>query len=229
MSLTLFTTLLAVPYAGLFALLMHSLCARPHKRRYTACKTLNSLGFIAAAALSAAYSGAWRLFWPLLPALVLYLCGDVLLGIYNHRRDMRLFFGGSGAFLLGHGCLAAALGLRLPLSGYDFIWPACAACGTVAVLAVLRPAHMPRSFWPAVPVYAFAVALSAGLGMRAALAGGAAGGLLAAGTALFLVSDCIIPALHFSPKKSLKVHVANLATYYGGMFLIALSLAYVPR
>ena len=84
-----------------------------------------------------------------------------------------------------------------------------------------------RSCWPAVPAYSFFVALSAGLGLHAALVRcNTAGWLLAVGTALFLASDCIIPAVYFSPKKSLRVHAANIATYYGGMFCIALSLSF---
>lgn len=227
MPLATLTALLLVPYAALFALLMRSLCAHPHKRHYAGRKALCSAGFLAAALACTVRSGAWEQFWPLLPALLLYFAGDVLLGLYSHVRQMRLFYGGSAAFFAGHLCFALALSRRFALSGWDFLFPCAAGLGAGIVLAVLRPAGMPRSFWPAVPVYAFAVALSAGLGLHAALAGGgAAGWLLAAGTALFLVSDCIIPAVHFSPHKSLPAHVANLAAYYGGMFCIALSLAF---
>ncbi len=219
--------ILAALYAILFGFLMRSLYSHPHKRHYTRQKTFVSIGFVGVAAASAAYSGAWLLLWQLVPALVLYLAGDVLLGIYNRKRDMRLFFAGSGSFLFGHIAFAAALGLRIPLYWWDFLWPTAVLIGAAVVMAKVRPAHMPRSFWPAVPAYSFFVALSAGLGLHAALVRcNTAGWLLAVGTALFLASDCIIPAVYFSPKKSLRVHAANLATYYGGMFCIALSLSF---
>ncbi|WP_081428538.1 lysoplasmalogenase family protein [Lachnoclostridium phytofermentans] len=46
------------------------------------------------------------------------------------------------------------------------------------------------------------------------------------GATLFLISDAYILFLYFYNKKYEVVHIINLATYYYGMFFIALSLLY---
>ena len=50
--------------------------------------------------------------------------------------------------------------------------------------------------------------------------------LVLTGAALFWVSDLLILFLYFYRTSHPAVHAANLATYYYGMFLVAISLGF---
>ena len=50
--------------------------------------------------------------------------------------------------------------------------------------------------------------------------------LVLAGAALFWISDLLILFLYFYRTSHPAIHAANLATYYYGMFLVAVSLGF---
>ncbi|MCI2046300.1 MAG: lysoplasmalogenase [Faecalibacterium sp.] len=217
-------TVLALAYGAWFALLLRSLCTRPHRRSYTQYKAVLSLGFVLAALACTAASGAWHKGLALQPALWCYLFGDVLLGLNNRKRDTRLFAIGTLAFLVGHLFLLKALARRQPLSAVDFLLPAVGVAIVAAVLLRVHPS-MPGYYVPGALVYAFMICLAAAKCLHLALLWPSAeNGMLAAGGLLFLLSDCVIPFVHFVPRRSLPLHILNLAAYYGGMFLLAGSL-----
>ncbi len=215
---------LALAYGAWFALLLRSLCARPHRRGYTRYKAVLSFGFIVVALACTAASGAWDKGLALQPALWCYWFGDVLLGLNNHKRDTRLFAMGTAAFLIGHIFLLRALAARQSFFGVEFLLPAAGVAAVAAVLLRVRPA-MPGYYVPGILAYAFLICLVAAKCLHPALLRPSVeNGMLAAGGMLFLLSDCAIPFVHFAPRRSLPVHVFNLAAYYGGMFLLAGSL-----
>jgi uncharacterized membrane protein YhhN len=215
---------LAAVYAAWFGLLLRSLCQKPHKRHYTQYKTIVSMGFIGVALACAAKSGAWLLWAEMQPALWLYLAGDILLGLNNRKRDTRLFAAGAFSFFTGHVFLIGAMAARQSLTAWDFVFPVFAAAAVLAILCVVKPS-MPEYYYPGMLVYSFTVALFTAKCVHLALSAPTVENLfLAAGSLLFLVSDCAIPFVHFTPRRSLPVHILNLSAYYGGMFLVGASL-----
>lgn len=78
------------------------------------------------------------------------------------------------------------------------------------------------------PAYPAAKAM-AGAGFCVLAAGSPCTGtlLFAAGSVLFWASDLVLLGLYFSRRRGSRVlHIANLTSYYAGMLLMALSMAW---
>ena len=194
------------------------------KPAYPAAKALAGAGFCALALVCALRPGAspWPL--PLPAAFVLCAAGDVAMGLYNLHRSARALRWGGVLFAAGHLCLIAGLWRRTRPTLWCFVFALLAA----ALLALaLRGGVLDMGRMGGMGVgYCFAVSLMAAQGTALALhAPQPATLLFAAGGVLFWASDLILLGLYFSRKKgSAVLHVANLASYYGGMLLMALSM-----
>ncbi len=152
---------------------------------------------------------AWQ--WLILAALVLGLCGDVLL------LSGRLFVHGLTAFLIGHIAYVAAFLHFIPLSVFSSTpWLACLAAVVVSATAyafVLSRRMEPSSLGMRGPVAVYIAALSAMLltAVACALSGGSI--LLPVGAVLFYFSDAIL-AWHLLVKEHGVSYLLLLAFYY---------------
>lgn len=194
-------------------------------RYYTAGKAAVSGGFLAVALLSFAVGGRslGGRFWLLFGAMVLCAAGDVLLGLANNGRGIR-----SKTFLRGLYCFGGAhlvfcafyASLRLP-AWWDLILP-LALTGATMLLSARGLLRLHRLRGPAFG-YSFLVGLMCSMAIGVLPAGGPP--LAAAGSVLFLLSDCIIVFLYFYIRQRPWMRIANLVTYYLGLLLLGLSAA----
>jgi uncharacterized membrane protein YhhN len=208
-----------------FGLLMVTLHVSTYEKYYRVAKFLSSAAFIGVALYASFVSGQSTHFMQLLPALLLCLLGDILLGFYHHTKDRKFFMAGLGTFLTGHIVFVLAFSQLQRLQMTDFILPTLALLLTVG-LTGLKDMDTGR-MKPLVYVYSFFVALlfSKAIHLMVFLPS-LKTVILCIGSGLFMISDAIILFLYFYKKKHWAVHTANLATYYYGMFFIALSLMF---
>ncbi len=152
---------------------------------------------------------SWQ--WLILAALVLGLCGDVLL------LNGRLFVHGLAAFLIGHVAYTAAFLHFIPAPVFSSVpWLACLAAVVVSGTAyalVLSRRMEPGAWGMRGPVAVYIAALSAMLltAVACALSGGSI--LLPVGAVLFYFSDAIL-AWHLLVKKHGISYLLLLAFYY---------------
>lgn len=237
--------LLFVLYTIPFMFLMWTISKPKYKRYYVLAKTINSITFIAVAIFCAYYGANIEILDLLLPALLLCLVGDIILGFYNVVCDKTvkgnelsyvetgtnftskaaLFILGLLSFAFGHGCFIYAFSKMQGLTWTDLIFPILAVFITIG-LTKLDGMETGR-LTILIAAYSFMVAMIFSKGMHLLFSQFNIGNLLlGVGTTLFLISDGFILFLYFYKKKSKAVHIINLAAYYYGMFFIALSLLY---
>ncbi len=216
--------------AGMFLIYTAALCllirkACSPRKSYLAEKILCSLLFVAVAGVSARLGSRPEAFAHLAPALGCCVTGDVLLAVYNRRRKLPWFVGGGVCFLAGHGLFVWGLCRLQPA---NWLVPAAAAAGALGVLALSRlPGMRFGRLLPMAAVYAAFVSAFLGKGVQLAVGLGQPWcSLVLAGAALFWISDLLILFLYFYRTSHPAVHAANLATYYYGMFLVAVSLGF---
>ena len=194
-------------------------------RYYTAAKAVTSGGFLAVALLAFAVGRralGWR-FSLLLGAMALCAAGDVLLGLANNGRGIH-----SKTFLRGLYCFGGAhlvfcvfyAVLRMP-AWWDLLLP-LALTGATALLSAKGLLRLHRLRGPAL-AYSFLVGLMCSMSVGALSAGGPP--FAAAGSVLFLLSDCIIVFLYFYIRQRPWMRIANLVTYYLGLLLLGLAAA----
>lgn len=210
-------------YTAALCLLIRKACSA--RKSYLAEKILCSLLFVAVAGVSAKLGSRPEAFVHLAPALGCCVTGDVLLAVYNRRRRLPWFVAGGVCFLTGHGLFVWGL-CRLQPVGWPV--PVAAAAGALGVLALSRlPGMRFGRLLPMAAVYAAFVSAFLGKGFQLAAGLGQPWCFLVlAGAALFWVSDLLILFLYFYRASHPAVHAANLATYYYGMFLVAISLGF---
>lgn len=196
------------------------------KPAYPAAKALAGAGFCALAGVCMLRQGGSPWPWPLPAGFVLCAAGDVAMGVYNLHRRTRALLWGIVLFAAGHLCFLTGL-FRCGAPGPGALVFATAMALVLGLLLRRGRLNMGR-LAPGGLLYCFAVSLMAGQSAALALAVPRPGPLLfAAGGALFWLSDLLLLGLYFSRKKGSRVlHIANLASYYGGMLLMALSLAW---
>ena len=153
-------------------------------------------------------------------ALALSLSGDLILVLPTERFAPAL-----AAFLLAHLVYVAAFSLGSPITVRQLPWlaPWLIACGAVVAYA-WRGLGRFRA-----PVLGYAAAISA-MGWRAAMRGRAPAlgrdgfGLALLGAGLFVASDMVLTVRRFRlPFRG--AHELELAAYWAGQLLIALSIA----
>ena len=211
--------------AGYLALAAAVLALRG-RPAYPAAKAMAGAGFCVLAAVCAWQQGGTPWPWPLPAGFALCAAGDVAMGRYNLYRRPRALLWGILLFAAGHLCFLAGLALRRRPGAVPLVFAVAAALALAA--ALLRGWLDMGRLAPGGVLYCFAVSLMAA--QAAALAAGSpcTGTLLfAAGSVLFWASDLVLLGLYFSRRRGSRVlHIANLTSYYAGMLLMALSMAW---
>lgn len=204
-----------------FAVIVAVVCRQEWKKKYyLGAKILNSAAFVAVFLISTYISGAIHSFWLMLPGVLFCFAGDVFMALYNRQRKRVHFLMGVFLFLSGHLCFARWLCSIQPVSVIDLIIPVFAVL--LAWYLVSRKDIHTGRMKPYILLYAFFVALFFVKGQHLAWSEPtAAHMMIAVGSLLFLVSDISIIFLYFQKRKGVAVHIFNLATYYGAMFLLA--------
>ena len=158
--------------------------------------------------------------WAIVVGLVFSLAGDVFLMLPGDR-----FIAGLVAFLLAHVVYIVAFTTGAPLGTASWLLVPIAVIAVV-ILRVLWPGlgrlKAPVTIYVAVIVVMTWTALA-----RAWVLPSTATFLAAVGAALFLASDAIL-ALNRFGKPFRAGRALNLATYFAGQWLIALSVALGP-
>ena len=225
-------SLCVVLFLGLLGALLWVAYHKEILRFYPAVKTATSVGFLAVAAAAFIAGGAQNavFFWGLLPCLVLCLVGDLMLGLATvHGKFFSKFFlSGVASFLVAHIGFCVLFTLVRPggyvFSPLEYILPVCLV-GTAALLMRSQKFRMKRMKKP-VLLYSFFVGLMCAKGVHLAMLmqWSVQGVLIAAGSILFLLSDCVILFLYFYYKPRGFFRALNLSTYYIGVLLLALSV-----
>lgn len=209
-----------VLYMLAFAVMTAVVC-RPEwkKKYYLRAKLLNSTAFVAVFFISVYLSGQVHTFWLMLPGIWCCFAGDVWMALYNRYRKRVHFLCGVGIFLAGHLCFVRWLALFCPFRVSDLLIPVSAVLAA-GYLVSRRDVHTGR-MKPFIIVYAFFVALFLAKGLHLAWSSPTvAHFMIAMGSILFFASDISIVFLYFQKRKGAAVHIFNLATYYGAMFLL---------
>ncbi len=199
--------------------------------RYTAAKAVTSAGFLLVALL-ARLIGPRTMgprFWLLFSAMVLCAAGDVLLGLANNGKGVhsKTFLKGLVCFGLAHVVFCAFYAAKTPPGWYDLLLP-LALLGITMALSKRGLLRLKKLKRPAF-CYCFLVGLMCSMAVSSVVVAGFRGPanlFAAAGSILFLLSDCIIIFLYFYIRQNRWMRFANLTAYYLGLLLLALSAAF---
>ena len=210
-------------FAALMVLLPVYIAAeyRSHSRRLHLClKTACSVLFCAAAVLAAGRGG-----WPSGSALMLAAFGCSLIGDVLLALPQRYFLPGLCAFFAAQCLFAAGFCARLGVDLWDM--PLWAVVAAVTLWLLLRKPGM-HTGQMSLPACAYALALSAMAAKSVSglyLGFGAQAVVAAAGGMLFYCSDVVLGLDKFGSTHPKYMTALNLATYYAGQGLLAVSLA----
>lgn len=209
-------------YSIVFGGLAAATVKKELKKYYVLAKCAASAAFMVIFLMACHVSLDVRQFWLMLPAFLFCFVGDVLLAFYNKSRKRKFFLSGLLVFLAGHICFVRWLGRGQRLMTVDFLFPLIAVSLTFG-LTSLKQIHTGR-LRPFIMIYAFFVSLFFARGVHLAVLRLDVPSLaVAVGSALFLISDISILFLYFYEKTGWRIHIFNLATYYYGMFFLAIS------
>ena len=212
-------------YSSPFGVLTAIVCRMSWKKYYVIGKAAASLSFLGILLYAAIVSNAIGQFWLMIPAFLCCFTGDIYMALYNRQRKKIYFLMGLTIFLSGHVFFVRWLCRMQPLLMRDFLIPIGAVALTLG-LTSLKKMHTGR-LRPFLLVYAFFVALLFSKSLRLGISEMTLPhGMIALGGCLFLISDLSILFLYFYKKRSVGVHLFNLATYYYGMFFLAASLLF---
>lgn len=215
----------AVIYTIPVCLLLYTLIHKSARKYYVPVKTMASIAFICLAVFCGVTGNHLGMMAQMMPAFVMCLCGDVFLGFYNGVKNKKLFLGGVATFMLGHICFIGVFVRMQRLSWIDFLFPICAI--GITVLVTYAKKMFLGKLRPYVYTYSFFVAMLFSKSLHIMTEAPTAQTIcLAIGATLFLISDFLILFLYFYDKRPWSTHGWNLATYYYGMFFLAVSLLY---
>ncbi|MCU0803940.1 MAG: lysoplasmalogenase [Burkholderiales bacterium] len=214
-------TLLALSVAALVSALLHipAEYGGPRWRVYVF-KPLTTTLILAIACLPAAGIEP-RYQWAIVVGLLFSLAGDVFLMLPHDR-----FIAGLVAFLFAHIAYIAAFTVGVPLGTAPWILLPVALVAAV-ILRMLWP-NLGRLAIPVTVYVIVIVVMTWTAAARAVALPSTATALAATGAALFLASDAIL-ALNRFGKPFRAGRALNLATYFAGQWLIALSVALGAR
>ena len=219
----------AAVYLVLLARLLQIAGSPRRFHRYTAAKTVASIGFLVVALLAQLIGrgGMGGHFWILFGAMLLCAAGDFLLGLANngHGIHSRTFLRGLLCFGAAHVVFCIFYAVKTPPAWHDLFLPTALLLVTMLLshrgLLRLRKLRIPAF------CYSFLVGLMCSMAISAVFpARGTAQLFCAVGSILFLISDCIIVFLYFYIRQRSWMRIANLTTYYLGLLFLALSAAY---
>lgn len=215
---------LLIIYLLLFAFLMATVYIERFEKYHTLAKTAASLGFIAVAVYGWLQSGDTRFFLTMIPALLFCLAGDFFLSLPSADEFGLGFIAGLLTFAIGHLLFLVAFLKMAPIVWPELLFP------LVMVALVYLVTRSPRfdvgNFTIPVLIYGFLVAWTFSRSVVILLDAGIAARTLCllVGSLLFMVSDIVLLFVYFYEKKFSWMSFVNLSTYYGGMFLLALSI-----
>lgn len=205
-----------------FLFLMVTLLCDKWKKFYTLGKTLSSIGFILVAVVSGIEGDNLSNVWHTMPAFVLCLSGDVILGIYNQNKKKKFFLLGLCVFLCGHIGFFLSFARMTGIAVWELIIPCAGALLTLWMAT--RPGMDTGKLKYEIILYSYFVSLLLTKTVFIAVNNPCVGTLLLSiGAGLFLISDVILLFLNFYKKRFIVLHVLNLVTYYYGIFLMAAS------
>ena len=210
--------------AGVYLVLAASVLALRGRPAYPAAKAAAGVAFTVLAVLCALQSGGAAGVRVFAASFALCAAGDVALGIYNLYGRSAWMAGGMGVFFCGHLCFVGGLRHLHAAAPAWLLLPALAAA--LLMLLLRRGVVRMGRLAPFGTVYCFAVSTLLAQSLSLLLSrSDLAAVLLCAGAALFWTSDFILLFLYFGRRgKTPALHIANLVTYYGGIFLMALSI-----
>lgn len=212
-------------YSIPFTFLMMTLLYSKSKKYYTLGKTLASIGFIVVAIISG-FKGTHLIdVWHTMPAFLLCLTGDVLLGVYNQNKHKEYFLAGLCVFLCGHIGFFLSFARMKGVVAWELLIPVLGVMLTLWMEK--RPGMNTGKLKFEILIYSYFVTLLLTKTIFMLIKELSAGTLmLAIGAGLFLISDVLLLFLNFYKKRFMTLHVLNLITYYYGIFLMAASFQF---
>lgn len=207
-------------------MLLYTLINREFRKYFLPLKIFCSFCFVGVSLLCALWSNGMEEYLYVFPAFFMCFMGDVFLGIFNTKKRKKYFIIGSLFFLTGHIFFISSCCKLIPLTYYDVIFP---ICFTIAIFLYIRKKkmHVGR-LKPIIYIYSFIISLFAShstlLWMNLKSPRTAC---LFLGALLFLISDVLILPLYFHRNHRWCIHGFNIATYYYGIFFLALSILYI--
>ncbi|MGN1250534.1 MAG: lysoplasmalogenase [Candidatus Spyradocola sp.] len=188
-------------------------------------KGLASAAFVVLGLLCAAKAGGSAYAVLAVLALAAGAVGDTLLQLSECRQDWRegMFMAGLIAFLLGHVLYVAAFMTAVQTTFWQF---GVAAVMFAVLYALQFPAKIRLGSMKG-PIYAYAavITLMAAYAFSCARYGLAAmAALVVPAGAMFIASDAVLAAMLYGPKRTRRIEILNLVTYYGAQILLAFSV-----
>lgn len=217
---------MAAAYAVVLILFLNEVKKPDYKKNYIITKTVQSMAFLIVFFTSAGISHNIKSFWLMLPAFVCCFAGDVFLAFYNKFRKKKIFLTGLSAFLMGHLFFIRWLNRMQKFSVVDLLFPVAAVIA-IGILTGTKNFHTGR-LRPCILLYSFFIGYLFGKSAHIAVCMPDLYHMICAvGSFLFMISDISILFLYFYKSKDRRIHVFNLATYYIGIFFLAVSLLFL--
>lgn len=217
---------LVVYYVLMFIFLMLT-CYRVNlKKYYIVSKCLCSFGFLFVAILGKVQSLNHALFWRMFVGFFFCFLGDYFLAKKESGDKEKQLILGLLSFLLGHCTFLIALWFIQPMNVYTAFLP---LFGVVLVLFLMRFQYMEvGKLKVPVLIYTYFVTALFVKCFQVTIHGDGSlfYSFIFLGGLLFLISDLIILFLYFYQKQYKILKFLNLATYYGAMFLLSVSIYY---
>lgn len=161
---------------------------------------------------------------PVWIGLCFSLLGDVFLALFDHRRQERYFAIG----VLWFGLAQISYSVYFITAGPWTAWSILIAAALAAfTLVSARVFHMKldKSMTVLVGIYSFLLSLAFASGfIRMVFLPNPRTRIMAAGMALFLLSDIVLLFKYFYGKPPKCLTAVNLTTYYGAQLLLALGI-----
>lgn len=198
------------------------------QKQRTIIKTIASLSFLAVGITAFLYGSGDRTYgYMILLGLTLGVLGDIALGLEGvyKKTEHVWFIIGTVAFLLGHVTYISLFVMMSPVTLGDVLMASALALG---FMIVGNKVHVNYKYMTIANIYMAIIAfmvIKAGsllplLGMTTSNI------MVALGAILFVISDIILAFLYLGDKNHIYLKIVNLASYYSGQLLIALSILY---
>ncbi len=217
--------IILITYFVSLAALLGTLIFKGKRKYFFPVKVICSLLFILLGLYCNLVSQSQKADHIILIGFVFCFVGDVILGLFNTRKNKKFFLWGTLFFLLGHiTFILATYIIRQPHIG-ELAGPLF----TELMLYILlkKKTVTMKNIKPLLYIYALFVSGFAARSISIFIDLRSAGSfLLMVGSLLFFISDTLILFLYFVRDHRWSTHGWNLATYYVGMGLIGLSILF---
>ena len=218
-------TTLFLLYSIPLGILLFTLINIKYRKYFFFQKVLCSLCFLILSCFCAIKGNNLNYYQYTFPAFFMCFIGDIFLGLFNGKKRKIYFLTGTLAFLTAHIFFIIGFCSIQSFYVYDLLFPMIAV-STIAILIKKRSMTMGK-LKPFVYLYAFFVSTLFWKSIHIFLTVARLQTVcLLIGSFLFMISDLLILFLYFYKKRRWSVHGLNIATYYYGVFFLALSLLY---